>query len=209
MKLCRGFTLLEMIVAISIFAVIAALSYGTLDQTSKIARTLSRHFSRLAALQLTFLQLQRDVLGALNRPVRDGFGDPEAALLSNPEQPPAAGEWLRLTTSTLDVAASGYQHPLRVAWRLLDHTLFRISWQVLDRDQDSIELRRPILERVQSVAVQFWQPDATGKLQSHSDWKNKKILPRAVDITISMEEGKYRRLLLLPDPLPDIVPADR
>jgi len=193
----RGFTLLEMIVAISIFAVIAALSYGTLNRTTTIANNLNTHFSKAATLQIFFLQLHRDIVGIVNRPVRDGVGDPEAAFLANPDQPPATGELLRITTSNVDPSSDSYQHLVRVAWRLRNNKLFRVQWQVLDRDQDSIELSRMMLDKVENVTLQYFQERKDAPPAAVSEWFRKSTLPKGLEISITVNGVKYRRVFFV------------
>jgi len=194
MRDSRGFTLMEMMVAIGIFAVIAAISYGTLDQTTNIAQRLERLFSRSADLQLMMAQLERDIIGMVNRPVRDGLGEPEGAFLLTPALSAAEGEIFRFTTTALNVTGDDDRQLVRVAWRILDHTLYRVTWQVLDRDQDSPERRRPLLDHVEEMRVQLIEFDSTGSRKTTTEWSDKKNLPQALDITLVVRGTPYHRL---------------
>ena len=70
----KGFTLLEMVVAIGIFAIIATVSYTSLNQFLDTRDMLESRQDELTALQMTMTLLGRDVRFMLNRPVRDSYG---------------------------------------------------------------------------------------------------------------------------------------
>ena len=71
----HGFTLVEVLVAVAMFAVVAALSYGTLSQTLVSAELLGERMDRLQALQRTVRLLTDDLQQVAPRPVRDELGD--------------------------------------------------------------------------------------------------------------------------------------
>ena len=57
----RGFTLIEVLVAMAVFAIMAALCYGSLNQTLLAAEILSERMDRLQALQRTIRMLTDDL----------------------------------------------------------------------------------------------------------------------------------------------------
>jgi len=71
MKHSRAFTLLEMIVAIGIFAVIAVVSYGSLNRFFDHRDILQTEFEKMKDLQLAFSLLQQDMHFISERIVRD------------------------------------------------------------------------------------------------------------------------------------------
>ena len=79
----RGFTFIEVLVAVGVFAVVSSISYATLSQYLKVREGVSASNLELRQLQRTFSLLDRDLRFIVNRPVRDGFGDPEPAWLAN------------------------------------------------------------------------------------------------------------------------------
>jgi general secretion pathway protein J len=187
-----------MVVAIGIFAVIAAISYATLDRFLEASRRLEAHAEFLRELQLAFLQLERDLRFVVNRPVRDGIGETEPALLADPSQPPEFGELIRLTTSQPHVEGSG-QRLRRVAWRFDEGVLSRVTWSELDRDFDTPERARTVMADVAAVELGFWHRDAGNELTRSEEWTATDALPQAVEIVVDTgDERRYRRLLLLP-----------
>ena len=75
MRIQRAFTLIEVLVAMAVFAVLAAFSYGTLSQTLLSAEILNDRMDRLQALQRTIRLITDDMQQLAPRPVRSRFHD--------------------------------------------------------------------------------------------------------------------------------------
>lgn len=191
-----GFTLLEMVIAIGIFAVIGAGSYATLSSTIETHRELTRRNGALGELQTTLAALERDIRFLAPRPVQDGFGDPEAALVMRPDDPLSQGELLRFTAYTPSIdPGAGWTVPRRIAWRFEDGDLVRVAWRVLDRDQDSDEQRHVLATGLIDAAVSVvdWSPESG--IRVRSEWNNGAELPSAIEITLTTGDGRqYRRV---------------
>lgn len=148
-----GFTLLELIVVLGIFAVISVLAYGGLSSVLETRKGVQRALDRTAAMQKTYLRLRNDFQQLRDRPVRDRFGAPlnDPPLLITPD-------------GTVEFTRGGWRNPLsqprssleRVAYRLdQESRLLRISWRVLDRAQDSVEVETVLLENVEDIEWRF------------------------------------------------------
>jgi len=79
-----GFTLLEVVVAVALFAVVSTLAYGGLAAVLRSREQLSEASAQLAQLQLAMQMFERDVRSAVLRPVRDGYGEVLPALMGDP-----------------------------------------------------------------------------------------------------------------------------
>ncbi|WP_043111867.1 type II secretion system minor pseudopilin GspJ [Solimonas flava] len=146
----RGFTLLEIIIVVAIFAIFAMLAYGGLDAVLKTRASVEAAQQRLAELQKAYMRLRNDFQQLSNRPIRDNYGDLQAALLGADN---AAVEFTR----------GGWRNPLlqprstleRVAYRLEDGALVRSSWRLLDRAQDSKPVDVVLLHDVTDLRWRF------------------------------------------------------
>ena len=83
MRASCGFTLLELLVALSIFAIVAVLAYGGLGTVLDQRILTEESAERLADLQKTYLIVQRDIEQLVPRAIRDEFGDEQAAHISS------------------------------------------------------------------------------------------------------------------------------
>ena len=70
-----GFTLIEIMVAVAVFAVMSMLASGALRQSLSNADMLTERMDRLQAIQRTMLHLSSDLTQSSPRPVRDELGD--------------------------------------------------------------------------------------------------------------------------------------
>ena len=194
----RGFTLLELLVALSIFALLAAMAYGGLNTVMRAQQITTQQVERLAQLQKTFFWLERDITQAVDRPVRGEFGDPQPAMVG-----------LTLGERRLELTRNGWRNPVgrqrsnlqRVAWGLRDDKLVRLYWNVLDRAQDSKPLETEMLDDVEKLELRFLD----NKQKWHDVWPalSRGVvasinLPRAVEVTVETgREGRIRRVFLV------------
>lgn len=181
-KNSRGFTLIEVLIAITVTALLGMGVWQVLNGTIRTNNVLSRQQEILDALQRTFLFIERDIQQIVSRPIRNEFGDPEYTL-SN-----------RNTLYKIEFTRSGWRNPLgdkrselqRVAYELQDSTLVRNYWTVLDRAQDSEPKSVPLNEQITSFDVTF----LTDKNQWTDDWPS--------DQHISSTDGDIAQYLSLP-----------
>ena len=198
----RGFTLLELLVALTVFAIMSVAAYGGLRNVLFTRAAVEEQSRRLAAVQLAVFRLEQDIEQAVPRGIRDEYGEPQAALLG--------GE---LNDDRLTLTRAGWDNPLgqpranvqRVAYRLRDGRLWRLHWDVLDRG-GLVEPRETLLlERVREFRARFleekdWRDDWPPPAGDETDKKrDPDSLPRAVEIVLTLEDwGEITRLLPLP-----------
>jgi len=188
-----GFTLLEMVVAIGIFSVIATISSLSLNRFFEDRERLQARSTELARLQQTFLNIGRDMRFMSRRQVRDGFGDPEPVLMAgHPDSP--TGELIRFSALRPDYRIPGSGRITRAAYRIEDGSLYRVSWSVLDRDQDSREVRQLLISGLLRVVVTpLLMVD--GVTERRSSWDSERALPDGIEWRIVMRDGReFRRV---------------
>ena len=199
-----GFTLLELTVALAIFAVLSAMAYGGLRQVLDARQQTERVAERLAGLQGAFRQLKLDLEQAAPRPVRSEYGDPQPALVASGD-----GEFaVELTTASWRNPAGLPRSTLRrVAYRLHKGVLSRFTWGVLDRAPDTRPEREELLPGVMQIGLRFLDAD----LKWHSEWPplatrdgGLQALPLAVEVTLDLEDwGPVLQLFRLPSAMGD------
>ncbi|OVY92993.1 type II secretion system protein GspJ, partial [Pseudomonas aeruginosa] len=82
MRLQRGFTLLELLIAIAIFALLALATYRMFDSVMQTDQATRVQEQRMRELVRAMGALERDLTQAVERPVRDELGDNRGAFLS-------------------------------------------------------------------------------------------------------------------------------
>jgi len=74
-----GLTLLELLIAMAVFTVVASLGYRGLQQTITARERINHSSDQFAALQRSMLWLGRDLTNLAPRPIRDHLGDSQSA----------------------------------------------------------------------------------------------------------------------------------
>jgi len=188
-----GFTLLELLVAVALFAIASALAYGGLRAIVKAQEQEVAFKSRLARLQFAMGLLERDVSSAARRGIRDGYGVPHPAFEGE-------GQKLELTRHGLGNALALPRAEMeRVAWVKRDSRLLRVRWPVLDRAPGTKPIEDELLDGVDRIEWVYL--DARGKplRQWPPTQTDAQVFPRAVELTLDVQGfGELRRVLELP-----------
>lgn len=201
----RGFTLLELIVVLAIFAVLSVMAYGGLSSVLTARAQVAQALERTSALQKAYLRLRNDFQQLRARPIRDDYGAAQPALVVQHD-------------GTVEFTRSGWRNPLslprsaleRVAYRVEDGRLLRRSWRVLDRAQNQEPVETVVLDRVEEAAWRFldgnreWQatwPEAASLLNPNAAAPPPP--PQAVELTLQLEDlGEVRYLFAATKPAP-------
>tara|TARA_R100001244_G_scaffold6846_4_gene8905 strand:- start:3025 stop:3699 length:675 start_codon:yes stop_codon:yes gene_type:complete len=200
-----GFTLLELLIAIAIFALLGLGTYRMLDSVLRTDSSTRAHEQQLRELVRAIAAFERDLLQVTVRPVRDPFGEARPALL---------GE--TLDSAVVELSRVGWRNPLgqarasvqRVRWQLSGEQWQRHYWTVLDQAQDSQPNVQQALEGVTRLQLRYLDGDGAWQsswppVQSSAD-EQLKALPQAVELLLEHRRyGAVRRLLRLPDVLPE------
>lgn len=196
----RGFTLLEVLVAIGIFALFSTMAYGSLTRLLESRERVETERLFWREIALAFGRMQDDFTFARNRPVRDTDGGPLPAFRGQPTDLRALGEpSVELTRG--GVTSIGPLPDLqRIAYRLDEGVLYRVYWPALDRAATTKPISIPVFEDVEDFKVRFYQNawldhwPPLGQTQFPA-------LPRAVEITLAHRtRGSFTRTFLVGPP---------
>lgn len=197
----RGFTLLEMLIAMAVFAVLSVMAYQGLRAVLNADYITREQGQRLADLQVTLSVLERDLAQVVAITGRDEFGDPLPPLRLR-----AGGESQLL--ELLRAGAGGEQRLRRTAWQITDRGLERRLWPGVDVvDPDSMR-RRAFADLVGEGQVLGGQSAflfivrTPAGLQRVASWppadadEAATALPVAIEIVLDVPGlGEIRRLL--------------
>lgn len=197
MRRVAGFTLLEVLVAVAVFAIVGMGAYGGL-QAVMAQRVIAReNADRFRELQFAVQQVTRDLAQLNPRPVREPLGDGyRSALYSDPR-----------AEVLLEFTRGGWTNPLgqpraavqRVAYELEEDRLVRRHWFVPDQTLGEDPVERELLTGVREVRLRFYGPGGwleQWPSQAGGDPANR---PLAVEVVLELEDwGEIRRLVEVP-----------
>lgn len=189
-----GFTLIELLLAISIFSIIAVVAYAGLNTALDNQQRASQYAQRTAELQRAVQYLQKDILQMVNRPIRNRWGENQAALV---------GETQQLTFTHNGGAKYGLllgqkrSQLQRVSYKIQQQTLIRDYWLALDPAPHSEAISQPLLTDINQLSLRYLD----SKHQWHKTWIQSG-LPLAIEIRLQLNDiGKVIRLFELSDAL--------
>lgn len=201
MKAQRGFTLLELLIAVAIFAFLALATYRMLSSVMQADGATREHEQQLRELVRAMAAFERDVLQAVPRPTRDPFGEAHAALLGEDGD-----------ATALEFTRGGWRNPMgaprsrlqRVRWELSGEQWQRRYWGVLDQAQDSQPQVQAVLEGVTAFKLRYMDRQgqwlATWPPSEGSERERLEQLPKAIELVLEHRRyGQVRRVLRLPD----------
>jgi len=196
----RGFTLMEMLIAVTITAVIGLGVWQVLSGVINARDRVDEVADEFAELQRTMLLFERDINQIINRPARGIFGDVQPALTSRNEP------------FNLLLTRQGWRNPLgqrrselqRVAWEYDGNALVRSYWPALDQGQEENRRQTQVLEGLMTFKLRFldsnrqWQDN--WPVQDPSTGAKSLALPAGLELTIEHDRfGTLERLFVLTD----------
>jgi len=188
----KGFTLLEIVIAVAIFGVIASIIFPALLQFLDMRERVVENNKQVAGLQKTFLFLANDLRYAANRLGKDEYGELGKTTFSIGDD-----SLIDLTALYPDLNLKGLNVPRRVRWLVEDQTLLRVQSPVMDPSADTRTITQSLINDVEAVDIQVYEVE-DGRDDVSNKWSEEKKLPDMVEIEVTLNSGvKYRRLFTM------------
>ncbi len=197
----RGFTLIEILVAMAIFTVIGLASTGVLNSVINSDSLSTERFEKLEQLQRAMLTIERDILQIVPRALRVN-GQPINMVISGGE------DVLNSDTDGLGFVRVGWQNPQMllprstlqaVGYRIQEQQLQRLYGNYVDNVIGHEPKVKVLLSDIEDFQVRFLTD--LDKLSEPDDWDETYAnaqLPKAISITlVSKTFGKIRREFML------------
>lgn len=199
-----GFTLLELLVSISIFSVIGLGAYQMLQTVVQSHDRVRQSTEAFTRVNLALSIMQRDFNQFTPRPARDGYGEFLAPIIFEGDD------------FAVEFTRGGWANPAgrlrsrlqRVAYSIDydEETLTRHFWTVLDRAEDSEPFSEVILSGISDFRVTGFSGDDAG-IGDDLDFDLDEVgeaAPLAVEVVITTEGlGDIERLFELVHPFKD------
>lgn len=197
----QGFTLVELLVAIAIFAVLSALGWKIFDYLNKVKDRNAVHEQQLLSMQDSYLQMQRDALQIV----------PLTANIAGQIQPA-----LLLDDQSLQFSKAGVTDPLkqglspfeRIEYRYnaQDRKVYRLKYPNLNVLQTTQPLSSTILENVDEFQITILNPNElnswpdTSTISSNSNEVQDsvaRLLPKGMRIRFKQQDVEYEWIFSL------------
>lgn len=194
MRKLAGFTLLEMLVALAVFAMLSLGGYQMLHGLSLSASTSSKHSQQMAALERTFALMGADFRQAVFTKLRGVKGQGVAG----------GAHWLGSEQGGISLVRIGWRN---IGAKELRSQVLRVGYLV-DREGDLIRqfyrhlnpsaqqqpIRQKLLSNVQHLSFRFYLKERGWQTIWHRDDQ----LPMAIEIEFKLPSlGRLRRVFLL------------
>lgn len=201
MRSQRGFTLVEVLVASVILAILAVMGHRGVAESRLAVDRAREHMTRVREVQRAVTLMTADFRQLAPRPVRELVGDGyRPALFRDPNG-----------IDLVELSRAGWPNTAgtprgtvqRVIYVLEDRTLVRRHWNVTDATLANEPVTRRLLTNVDRVELRYlgdgteWQ--VQWPLQGEREQAMLRVRPRAAEIVIVLSDyGEIRRLVEVP-----------
>jgi len=182
----RGFTLIEVLIAVGIVAVIALLGYRALAALTQSETRLSSEATRWRVLDMFFARLEGDFREAVPRPARLGstLEPPWQGRIADNDGNSAMAFSRAGPESNIEPGSAGQ----RIAYRLRGGTIEVLYWPGYDRPQGLEPAVYPLLSDVQQFRLSYLARNGTW----NDTWPltGDVDIPRAVRVNLTLASGE-------------------
>ncbi|MEI6898024.1 MAG: type II secretion system minor pseudopilin GspJ [Psychromonas sp.] len=194
----QGFTLLEMLIAISIFALMSLASYQLLQGVIRSGEISKRHSDNLIKIQRAMLIIEQDFTQIIARASRSEIVESEDIRVLT-----VAKSLFDSEDQGIEFTRLGWANPLnllprsnllRVRYRLYEGQLQRQYFLYPDIIAGQEPQTQVLLEDVESLSFRFWSDGWK------NSWNEQYSLPRGIEISFTSKQfAEINRVFLIPE----------
>jgi len=186
----QGFTLLEVLIAISIFSVVSLASFTIFDTVLRGDESSKLRSDRQNELQRAFFLIERDVMQIAKRSMRINGEAPSNVFIQT------ADDSFLADNQAMAFVRNGWTNPglllprsdmQSVAYRLEENTLERLHYNFVDAVVGQEPKIRPLITNISDLSFEFYDGQ---------NWQTKwsgNSLPLAIAIEIETDDFGYLR----------------
>jgi len=195
----QGFTLMELLIAVAIFALIGVAGYRMLNSVVSAFQKTSVHADEFSQLQQTVALIDQDLKHIVARKIKDELGGDLPAVAAAyrgglPFEFTRNGRW-RFPDET-------QSELIRIGYQVEDGNLQRLIWPVLDRAQDTRPQVQTLLKNVSGLQIRLlgaedgWSD--SWPMENNQGQTDMLQLPKAIDLRFQTRNyGQIQRLVTL------------
>ena len=153
----KGFTLVEVLVSISLLGLLGVLLFSGLSTSLSYNAEVSERSKLINRLELTNTQLSQDLIQSINRRARDNKGDYiDYSFKGNNQSALDDSPFLSFSINTLTVDKT--KGAVRwIEYFLIDGNIQRKEYFYADRTEDTPVYSQILLSQVEEVEVRFYK----------------------------------------------------
>lgn len=181
----QGFTLLEVLIAIAIFAIVSLASFSIFDTIITSEEKSTERMSHMNEIQRAFMLIERDFLQIAKRSLRLESEAPLKGFIHTDASDSDS------SSQTIGFVRSGWSNPglllprsdmQSVAYLLNDNALERIHYNFVDASLSETPKKRVLIANVNSINFEFHNGKEWSKTFESTD------LPLAISIELDTEQ---------------------
>lgn len=193
----KGFTLVELLVALAIFALLTGFAYRGLNAMLESRQALQKESRKWRDVSLFVGRIERDLGAVLNRSSMGASGT-NLQPVSSAIEVPTAKDGIAFTRAGSPLQENALAAPQRVAYRLREGRVERLTWAGVDAAPRDEPAAVAVLGSVSMLGLRFLDP--------RGEWRrswglpgSSETVPAAVEVTVQLASGeKVVRLIDLP-----------
>ncbi|HRO77809.1 MULTISPECIES: type II secretion system minor pseudopilin GspJ [Acinetobacter] len=192
----KGFTLVELLVAIAIFAVLSALGWKVFDYLAKVKDRNAMHEANLEQLQESYQQILRDTMQAV----------PLTANVKGQQQPA-----LVLQNGRFNFSKTGVTDPLQQSispherveyqYRADEKKLYRLKYRNLHQTGNDQPESSVMLDEVEAFEIMVLNPNELSSWPESSvdsqQTEQLRLLPKGIKINLTVRDVQYEWIFSL------------
>ncbi|MDR2243957.1 MAG: type II secretion system minor pseudopilin GspJ [Burkholderiales bacterium] len=202
MKACRGFTLVEILIALMIFSVISVLAYRATAALTDGELRLTQEAAHWRVIEQVFTRLEADVRQALPRPLAEG----------GHTLPPWSGQYepqrrvelqfARAAPGLPTTVSSAHGQRMAYVWQRNEHggALELLYWPAFDNAPNTAPQRYLLLDGIAYFRLNYLTQngDWADEWPPYSNKAGEAALPRAMRVQLAAADGAVvERLFVL------------
>ena len=192
----KGFTLVELLVAIAIFAVLSALGWKVFDYLAKVKDRNAMHEANLEQLQESYQQILRDTMQAVPLTANVKGQQQPALVLQN-------GRFNFSKTGVTDPLQQGISPNERVEYqyRADEKKLYRLKYRNLHQTGNDQPESSVMLDEVEAFEIMVLNPNELSSWpESNIDpqqTEQLRLLPKGIKINLTVRDVQYEWIFSL------------
>lgn len=192
----KGFTLVELLVAIAIFAVLSALGWKVFDYLAKVKDRNAMHEANLEQLQESYRQILRDTMQAVPLTANVKGQQQPALVLQN-------GRFNFSKTGVTDPLQQGISPHERVEYqyRADEKKLYRLKYRNLHQTGNDQPESSVMLDEVEAFEIMVLNPNELSSWpESNIDpqqTEQLRLLPKGIKINLTVRDVQYEWIFSL------------